>query len=163
MGLVVFLLVGLLGLGWVLAQRNSATVGQTSGGTQMAAGGLTGQTDNGRPLPAEYIAKLQQEAVPAQLSPEGVQTLDVAVYGETMSYSPKVIKVQQGKPVTFNLRVEGKDPGCGRFVGIQGLGVHGIATPGEVSQMSFTPNQAGVYQINCGMQMMEPGYLIVAQ
>ncbi len=27
--------------------------------------------------------------------------------------------------------------------------------------MDFTPTQAGVFQINCGMQMMEPGYLIV--
>jgi plastocyanin domain-containing protein len=35
------------------------------------------------------------------------------------------------------------------------------AKPGQVTPMDFTPPQAGIYQINCGMQMMEPGYLIV--
>ena len=29
--------------------------------------------------------------------------------------------------------------------------------------MDFTPAQPGIFQINCGMQMMDPGYLIVTQ
>ncbi len=29
--------------------------------------------------------------------------------------------------------------------------------------MEFTPTQSGIYQINCGMQMMDPGYLLVTQ
>ena len=39
----------------------------------------------------------------------------------------------------------------------------GTATPGQVSQMTFTPQEEGVFQINCNMQMMDPGYVIVAQ
>ena len=59
------------------------------------------------------------------------QTLDLVVNGTTMSYKPSVIQVKQGVPVRFNLSVEGRDPGCGRFVGLRGLGEHGIATPGR--------------------------------
>ena len=29
--------------------------------------------------------------------------------------------------------------------------------------MDFTPTQAGTFEINCGMNMMQPGYLIVTQ
>ena len=29
--------------------------------------------------------------------------------------------------------------------------------------MDFTPAQSGIFQINCNMQMMDPGYLIVTQ
>jgi hypothetical protein len=36
-----------------------------------------------------------------------------------------------------------------------------VATPGQVTAMDFTPDKTGVFQINCGMQMMVPGYLIV--
>jgi plastocyanin domain-containing protein len=48
-----------------------------------------------------------------------------------------------------------------RGLEVEGAGVHGVANPGEVTSMEFTPTQPGVYQINCGMQMMDPGYLIV--
>lgn len=27
--------------------------------------------------------------------------------------------------------------------------------------MDFTPSKEGIFQINCGMQMMDPGYIIV--
>jgi plastocyanin domain-containing protein len=48
-------------------------------------------------------------------------------------------------------------------VTLRGLGAHGVATPGQVTSMDFTPDKAGIFQINCGMQMMDPGYLIVTQ
>jgi hypothetical protein len=120
-------------------------------------------TASGRPLPAEFVQQLETQAVPAQVSTDGTsQTLDMAVNGDVMSYSPKVIKVKKGVPASINLSVQGRDPGCGRFVAIEGMGAHGIATPGQVSQMTFTPEQEGVFQINCNMQMMDPGYVIVA-
>jgi plastocyanin domain-containing protein len=74
-----------------------------------------------------------------------------------------VIKVKQGVPVRFNITVEGADPGCGRYVGVKGLGVHAIASPGESVPMDFTPAQTGIFQINCDMQMMDPGYVIVTE
>jgi plastocyanin domain-containing protein len=35
--------------------------------------------------------------------------------------------------------------------------------PGEVTSMEFTPTEVGTFEINCGMNMMEPGYVIVTQ
>ena len=104
---------------------------------------------------------LQAQAVTAPVGADGVQTLDLVVNGTTMSYKPGVIQVKQGVPVRFNLSVEGRDPGCGRFVGLRGLGEHGIATPGEVTTLEFTPQQTGRFEINCIMNMMRPGYLLV--
>jgi plastocyanin len=118
-------------------------------------------TDSGLQLPAALVQQLKTQAVVASIAPDGTQTLNLAVNGNTRGYNPKVIKVKQGVPVHFNLSVEGKDPDCGRFVGIEGLGVHGIANPGEVTAMDFTPGKAGIFQINCNMHMMDPGYIIV--
>jgi plastocyanin len=109
------------------------------------------------------LSVLQAQAVTVPVGPDGVQTLDLVVNGTTMSYKPSVIQVKQGLPVRFNLSVEGRDPGCGRFVGLRGLGEHGIATPGEVTAFEFTPQQTGKFEINCSMNMMRPGYLLVTQ
>jgi plastocyanin domain-containing protein len=43
------------------------------------------------------------------------------------------------------------------------LGVSAVASPGQVVPMEFTPPESGIYQINCGMLMMDPGYLLVTQ
>lgn len=121
------------------------------------------RTASGRQLPAEFVQQLETQAVPAAVSADGAsQTLDMAVNGDRMSYNPKVIRVKKGVPTNINLSVQGRDPGCGRFVAIEGMGAHGIATPGQTSQMTFTPQEEGVFQINCNMQMMDPGYVIVA-
>jgi hypothetical protein len=130
--------------------------------TLMQGSTLEGYTDNGSRLPDDFVAKLETQAVEAPLS-DGKQTLDVAVDAPTMSYNPSVIKVKKGMPVHFNLSAPNGDPGCGRYVGVRGLGVHGIVEPGSVTSMDFTPDSTGVFQINCGMQMMDPGYLIVTQ
>jgi hypothetical protein len=113
---------------------------------------------SGAPPPA-----LATQAVQAPVGSDGVQTLDVVVNGDTMSYRPRVIRVKQGVPVRFNLSTEGRDPGCGRLVTFKGLGIRGIATPGQVTPLEFTPGQAGTFEINCGMNMMQPGTLIVTQ
>jgi curved DNA-binding protein CbpA len=57
------------------------------------------------------IGQLSARAVSAALGPDGVQTLDVVVNGDSMSYRPDVIKVKAGVPARFNLTVEGRDPG----------------------------------------------------
>ncbi len=54
-------------------------------------------------------AGLATQAVEARLV-NGVQTVDVLLNGDTFQYEPPVIKVKQGLPVHFNLRVKG-DPG----------------------------------------------------
>jgi plastocyanin len=108
-------------------------------------------------------AQLEGQAVSAVMGENGTQSLDLTIVGDTMSYKPNVIKVKQGAQVRLNIGIEGRDPGCGRYVVFKGLGAHAIAEPGKVTTAEFTPTQAGVYEINCGMDMMEPGYLVVAQ
>jgi len=134
--------------------------------TQANAGSLSvanAYTDNGRSLPAEFVQKLQAEAATVPVDTSGKQSANLVVNGTSMSYKPSVLKVKQGVPVHFDLTVEGRDPGCGRYVGLRGLGVHGIAAPGETTTMDFTPTTSGIFQINCNMQMMNPGYLIVTE
>jgi plastocyanin domain-containing protein len=101
--------------------------------------------------------------VVATLAADGVQTADLVVDGDTFSYQPSTIQVKQGVPVRLNLRTTGRDPGCARLVTIRGLGVRAMATPGQVVPFEFTPQQAGTFEINCGMSMMQPGTLIVTQ
>jgi len=62
-------------------------------------------------LPAALVSKLESQAVAARLAPDGRQTLDVVVNGDSRSYQPYAIKVKQGVPVHFKLSVEGADPG----------------------------------------------------
>jgi plastocyanin domain-containing protein len=106
-------------------------------------------------------SQLDAQAVSAVVGAEGVQTLDFVVNGDNMAYRPNVVKVRKDVPMRLNISTEGRDPGCGRFVGFKGLGAHAIAEPGQTVTMDFTPTQAGVYEINCNMDMMVPGYLIV--
>jgi plastocyanin len=115
----------------------------------------------GHVSPPVERAQLDAQAVSAVVGEDGVQTLDFVVNGDNMAYRPNVIKVKNGVPARLNISTEGRDPGCGRFVGFKGLGSHAIAEPGQTVTMDFTPAQAGVYEINCNMDMMQPGYLIV--
>lgn len=63
---------------------------------------------NGPPTTPE---NLEAQAVEAKVGPDGVQTLDLVVNAQTMSYTPDVIKVKAGAPVRFNLSTSGGDPG----------------------------------------------------
>ena len=46
---------------------------------------------------------------------------------------------------------------------LRGLGVRGVAEPGQITSFEFTPQQAGTFSINCGMNMMQPATLLVTQ
>lgn len=144
------LAVGAMLTGFLLSQNNAG-----------ASGVGSALTDSGRPLPAEMVQKLEAEAVTAMKGSDGRQTLDFTVNGDTRGYKPYAVRVTKGVPVHFNLKTEGADPGCGRLVVIQGLNARGVAKPGEVTSMDFTPSKTGIFQINCGMHMMDPGYIIV--
>jgi hypothetical protein len=149
-GGIVLLAIGAMLVGF-LASQNSA-------GASGAGGALT---DSGRPLPTEMVQKLEAQAVTAKKGPDGRQTIDYVVNGDTRGYKPYAVRVTKGMPVHFNLKTEGADPGCGRLVVIQGLNARGVAKPGAVTSMDFTPTKAGIFQVNCGMHMMDPGYIIV--
>lgn len=120
-------------------------------------------TDSGVPLSAEQIKSLEARAITLPVAADGTQSLDMAIAGGQMSYTPEVIRVKKGQPVRLNITADGDGPACNLFVGIQRLGVSTITKPGQPTPMTFTPDRAGIYQINCSMHMMTPGYLIVTQ
>jgi plastocyanin domain-containing protein len=129
----------------------------------LPAAGANAYTDFGVPLSAEVISDLEAQAVDAPVAADGTQTIGLAVNGNNMSYSPNVIKVKKGQPVTLNITHNDGGPDCNLYVGIEKLGVHVYADPGETTPMTFTPDRAGIFQLNCGMHMMNPGYIIVTQ
>jgi heme/copper-type cytochrome/quinol oxidase subunit 2 len=140
----------------MLARAGSQTAGSL--GTP-----VLGYVNNERNLPETEVRKLEAKAVTVPVASDGKQNVDLTVIGDSMSYKPRVLKVKKGVPVHFNISVQGRDPGCGRFVAFRGLGAHGLAEPGQVTTAEFTPSATGVYEINCGMEMMELGYILVTE
>jgi heme/copper-type cytochrome/quinol oxidase subunit 2 len=149
--------------GWWFASQSGML---TRAGSQVAGNMGTpvlGYVNNERNLPETEVRKLEAKAVSVPVASDGKQNVDLTVIGDTMSYKPRVLKVKKGVPVHFNISVQGRDPGCGRFVAFRGLGAHGLAEPGQVTTAEFTASATGVYEINCGMEMMEPGYILVTE
>ncbi|HKP53225.1 MAG TPA: cupredoxin domain-containing protein [Chloroflexia bacterium] len=108
-------------------------------------------------------SQLEAQAVVAPIADDGKQTLDFVVNGFTRSYEPKAIKVKKGVPVHFNVSHTGPDAGCSKFIAIRDLDVHGEAVRGQSTHIDFTPTRAGIFEINCEMQMTPPSYLIVTE
>ncbi|HVF99147.1 MAG TPA: cupredoxin domain-containing protein [Chloroflexia bacterium] len=150
--------------GWWIASQSGMLA---RGGNNQAAANLgtpvLGYVNNERNLPETEVRKLEAKAVTVPVTSDGKQNVDLTVIGDTMSYKPRVLKVKKGVPVHFNISVQGRDPGCGRFVAFRGLGAHGLAEPGQVTTTEFTAPATGVYEINCGREMMKPGYILVTE
>ena len=109
-GLVVLVLLG--SLVWFVASLSNPGSGSASARAGGSSGGFTAVTDSGKPLSADFIAQLRNQAVASQVNTDSnTQTLNMAVNGDISSYNPKVIKVKQGVPLHINLSVEGRDPG----------------------------------------------------
>jgi hypothetical protein len=151
-----------LGMWWFAAQsgRPVGTGNQTA--TNLGTPVL-GYVNNERNLPESEVRKLEAKAVTVPVASDGKQKVNFTVVGDTMSYKPRVLKVKKDVPVHFTISVEGRDPGCGQFVAFRGLGAHGLAQPGKINTAEFTASATGVYEINCGMEMMEPGYILVTE
>ena len=93
-----------IGLALGQSEQPAATAGGNTGGVA--------RTDSGSTLPAEFVQKLEAQAVAVPVAADGKQTLDLTIYGDTMSYAPNAIKVKKGVPVRFNLNIgPGRDPG----------------------------------------------------
>lgn len=137
---------------------------QNFGSSAQAAGYLNQSPQGaayhvGNPIPSE--AQLESQAVAATVGADGVQTADLVLDQATSSYKPAAIKVKKGAPVRLNVSVEGSSRDCRSVVRLPALGAQALTQPGQVVPMSFTPSQAGVYEFNCPMQMMNPSYLVV--
>jgi hypothetical protein len=77
-------------------------------------------------------------------------------------YSPDRITLQRGVPVELHVGTVG-NPECGRQLVLRGLGVNTLVTPGQIKTLEFTPEKAGTYSINCGMNMMRSAMLVVTE
>lgn len=135
-----------------------------SGSSAQAAGYLNQSPQGaayhvGNPIPSE--ASLESQAVVATVGADGVQTANLVLDQATSSYKPAAIKVKKGSPVRLNVSVEGSSRDCRSVVRLPALGAQALTQPGQIVPMNFTPSQAGVYEFNCPMQMMNPSYLVV--
>jgi plastocyanin len=110
-------------------------------------------------VPSE--AQLEGKAVMAALAADGVQTADLVLDERTSTYSPAAIKVKKGVPVRLNISNTNGGRDCRSVVDITALGARGFIEAGKPSTMDFTPTQAGVYEINCPMRMVNPSYIVV--
>jgi plastocyanin len=110
-------------------------------------------------IPSE--AQLEGKAVAATLAADGVQTADLVLDERTSTYSPAAIKVKKGVPVRLNLSNTNGGRDCRSVVDITALGARGFIEAGQPSTLDFTPTQAGVYEINCPMRMVNPSYVVV--
>ena len=67
-------------------------------------------------------------------------------------YSPEIIRVQKGQPVTLNFYR--KDPSdCLEEVVLGDFGVRKHLPLGQTTPIEIKPEQAGEYTFSCGMNM----------
>jgi curved DNA-binding protein CbpA len=140
-----------------------------TGGVSGAGGAQSGQGSYSNPANAVYHApgavpseaQLEGEAVVATVGADGVQTANLVLDEGTSSYSPAAIKVKKGMPVRLNLSNTNGGRDCRSVVDITALGARGFIDSGQPSTLDFTPSQAGVYEINCPMRMVNPSYIVV--
>ena len=86
-----------------------------------------------------------QEATP----PKQIVTMTINGY----DYRPNRFTVQQGVPVEWHIDA-GRSAGCGLILLAPRLGIRKFLNPHGENIITFTPEQAGEFQFNCGMGMM---------
>jgi len=122
---------------------------------------VAGYSQNANNLSEQQVRGLEAIATTLPVGTDGKQTVDFAVSGDDRGYTPSVLKVKKGVPVHLNVSIAGSDPGCGRLITFRGLDAKVVAHPGQIVPLDFTPTSTGIYEINCGMSMMQPGYVLV--
>ncbi len=86
-----------------------------------------------------------QEATP----PKQIVTMTINGY----EYRPNRFTVQQGVPVEWHIDAS-RSVGCGLILLAPRLGIRKFLSPHGENVITFTPEQAGEFQFNCGMGMM---------
>ena len=89
-----------------------------------------------------------QEATPPK------QTVTMTING--YDYRPNRFTVQQGVPVEWRIDAS-RAAGCGLILLAPRLGIRKFLNPYGENVITFTPEQAGEFQFNCGMGMMTQG------
>ena len=83
----------------------------------------------------------------------GKQVAEMKIVG--LSYEPNHFTVAQGTPVVWRINAEEAE-GCGRILIVPKLRVRTYLQPQATNVITFTPDQPGEIEFNCGMGMMTP-------
>jgi hypothetical protein len=111
-GIAILILIGVLASWWIGSALSGDEQHPVANGSMGMNAGEVAKTDSGMELPADFVSRLKTQAVQAPLASDGKQTLDLTIYGDTMSYMPANVKVKHGIPVRLNVNIgAGRDPG----------------------------------------------------
>jgi uncharacterized protein len=83
----------------------------------------------------------------------GKQVAEMKIVG--LSYEPNHFTVAQGTPVVWRINAEEAE-GCGRILIVPKLRIRTYLQPQATNVITFTPDQPGEIEFNCGMGMMTP-------
>jgi sulfite exporter TauE/SafE/copper chaperone CopZ len=84
---------------------------------------------------------------------EGKQVVTMRVVD--FDYFPAVFQVKKDIPVEW--RIDASEAvGCGRIILAPRLGIRRLLSASSTTLITFTPREAGEFQFNCGMGMMNP-------
>ena len=92
----------------------------------------------------------------ASVTASGVQRLKVSVKG---GYTPDVIVVKRGSPVELDFYRD-ETNSCTEQVVFGDFGISRMLPAFKTTRIEFTPERAGAFTFNCGMNMVR-GKLIV--
>lgn len=119
--------------------------GSTCGGgsTGGGCGGCGGGTAKSEPKKGEVKA-----------DPSSSEQVINATYTADEDVQPNAFTVKAGKPVRISIDVKDDGVGCMSSIMIPGLfNESQLLTAGEKIEMTFTPEEKGLYQITCAMGM----------
>jgi heme/copper-type cytochrome/quinol oxidase subunit 2 len=77
------------------------------------------------------------------------------------TYDKQELDVRKGETVRLHFTAD-PSAGCGRSMVVYGLNIRASSLNGEESVVEFIPQQAGSYEISCGMRMWGPAKLVVS-
>ncbi|MFA4941669.1 MAG: sulfite exporter TauE/SafE family protein [Patescibacteria group bacterium] len=107
-------------------------------------------------------ANIQKDVVDTVAKIENNIQLIESTYTASKYLQPNSFKVKAGTKVKFSIDVKDSGSGCGYEIMIPDL--YNKATPLKAGQpiiMEFTPTTKGVYNITCGMEMINYGTITV--
>lgn len=87
----------------------------------------------------------------AQETAQAKQIVTMTING--YDYRPNRFTVEQGMPVEWHIDAR-RAAGCGLILLAPRLGIRKFLNPSGENVITFTPQQAGEFQFNCGMGMM---------
>jgi len=98
-----------------------------------------------------FLMKKDDEAVVVSTN-----SVDIIVEG---GYSPNVISISKGKPITLNF-IRRDPSSCLEEVVLPDFKIRKYLPLNKTTPIQITPNESGIYEISCGMNMFH-GKIIV--